>query len=183
MHKKLLTIGLAGSLVMTSFPRDSHALTGAGLALFGAAGAGSVALIGGTLSVGGLLLAWIDPGFTPDERITVFSIGAWALIAGIVTLDAPGVGAPQMQAMSTADAGKLGVTASDVLAYNSELDQINAVLESVTSDGRAFAATEQDAGKRVQFAQTSWDSYAGQAISPAARAVVEKIVGSISLQK
>lgn len=142
----VLSLGLTASNLQ---PRQADAYMG--LALIAA----PVAVMGAAfLGVGAAELAI---GVRMDQEMTHASpasiIGLSGLGLGLLLLDQSGQPAMKYVALDAEQASKLGLSDSEMSAYNDSLDEINAVAETVSSD-------MVQAGKvSLGFARDCWSAY------------------------
>ena len=157
------------------FPRTSSATVGGVLSIFGGAGI-PVLVIGGVTTAGGLALCEIGSVMMNHDHegrldgLAAAIYGVMAVMGGLIILDASdknqqGAG---FAAMNEKTAATLEVSPLEMQAYNSELDEVNAVRDEVT------ARLLESKNPTVELSQSAWSDLKGS-ISPAAFSVVEKI--------
>jgi|GEM_PF-1712603 len=169
----LTAFALSTSLVFTAAtPRDAHAIVGAVTSLAGGAGvpllvAGAVSTATGILGVLGCVNANCGIGGTlPLAGMALF---------GPILLDDGTVGDLEFVAVDQPRAAQVGLTENERLAFNSELDEINAIKETITSD------LKRDEKPTAEKAHALWNEY-GQALSQDAFSGLEKISTALRMQ-
>ena len=169
----LTAFALSTSLAFTAAtPRDAHAVVGAVTSLAGGAGvpllvAGAVSTATGIIGVQGCLRGDCGVGVT----LSLFGL---ALI-GPILLDDGTVGDLEFVAVDQARAAQVGLTEIERLAFNSELDEINAIKETITSD------LNRDEKPTTEKAHALWNEY-GQSLSLDAFSGLEKISAALRMQ-
>lgn len=169
----ILFLALLAFVTGISVPRNAHAIIGIPAATAATGGlAGFGALMGG-LAVTGLGVGAFYYGLQPatkDGTMLVW-LGLCYIIGGLLILDSPGEVA--FAALTENQAAALAITDEERDAYNSELDELNAVRQSVKSelDERA----EKGEKITVGISKKAWLKHFAE-VSPASFSAAQKIV-------
>lgn len=125
--KKFYNSIIAICLIATSltYSRPSQAAVGA---LIGTA---PVMIAGLVVAGGGLVLTNVRGDHWSDSLANAF-FGLIAMGAGLVILD--GENSVVFDAVTAKEAKKIGLTKSEFLSFNSEIDQVNAVMNMVSEE-------------------------------------------------
>ena len=171
MKTALTALALSTSLAFTAAPpRDAHAIVGAVTALAG--GAGVPLLVAGAVATAAGIAGVTDcESCGLGVMITSFSMAFF----GPILLDDGTVGDLEFVAVDQARAAQAGLTENERLAFNSELDEINAIKETITSD------LKRDEKPTAEKAHALWSEY-GQSLSQDAFLGLGKISAAIRLQ-
>lgn len=173
MKTALTALALSTSLAFTAAPpRDAHAIVGAVTSLAGGAGvpllvAGAVATATGFAGVTYCLETGCGPRVGIASAIMIFF--------GPILLDDGTVGDLEFVAVDQARAAQAGLTENERLAFNSELDEINAIKETITSD------LKRDEKPTAEKAHALWNEY-GQSLSQDAFSGLGKISTALHMQ-
>lgn len=157
---KTIRLFLACLLTLTTLTmsRPSHAVVGL-------ATGNPVVTILGAASLGGAGIYMASGG--NDDLGESFVRAFFGIIAGAVGLTLlDGEQAYEFAEISPTEARSLGVSADEMVAYNLELDQVNAIAEAV--------ATELPQKASVEEAKALWAQY-GEMLDPQALAATIKI--------
>ncbi len=170
MKNKICALVLAISLTLSVLaPRRSEALVGAVIAAPVVVTVGAVTACTG----GGVIGAsFVVDLLTRDSGrvmpfLTVFLVGAAILGLGLVVLDDQSHSV-QFAPLDQGQIEKLGITTEQALAYNSELDEINVIKQTIETE------VAKSANPSVEQAHARWVEL-GAGISPNAFAALEKV--------
>ncbi len=119
---KKLQVALLSIILSTGFVSTSHAAVASIATLSGAYGVGlKFALVG---------LGWIYAGKSFENSSK--KLGLIGMVTGAILLDESGQKI-SFQNITIPDAKKAGITLAEMLAYNSEIEEINMVFDEVVS--------------------------------------------------
>ncbi len=176
MFKKSFSILVLGALITSSTlsPKKAHAVVGIATANV------PVMIVGGALLAvtGGLLLdaAIPDKRLNPVGRVLDAFVGAAEIlaagaigIAGLVLLDQEGSSGLTFSEISADRALALGVSQESLEVYNHELEELNAIKDSVASD------LANDQHPTIEKSAELWSGYKAN-LSPATLEVMGKIL-------
>lgn len=104
-------------------------------------------------------------------------VGVPLMLLGLVLLEDNGRTEVRFSEMSPEQGAALGLSAAETQSYNSELEEINAIRESVEAE--LFLRFKSAGEVSSQDAATIWDRYS-DTISPEALAAVRKISAGIT---
>lgn len=174
--KKFATSALALSLVSTSLtvnlvqPREAHAILGLSTGfvpwVFGGAGL----ITGGALMVG--MGAAAGPSFEPVSGLQIAG-GVLGILWGVVLLDGSQGAGVQYAPVTDAQADQLGLTRAERDAFNQNVEEINAIAESVASD---LAHAQKPS---LELSRQQWLAY-GQALDADTLSAVQKVSADIA---
>lgn len=146
LKSKVLAAVLFTFVAQSSMPRPAQAIMSVGTTSPILFVLGSVVFLGGSggVSYGFRCAEENNKSCAPVAGFSSTVLGALAIGAGIIMLDERSPVSARLAALTPAKAKAFGVTESDRLAFNSEIDEANAVLESVAiesfKDARPSAA-------------------------------------------
>ena len=172
--KRSISALLITTVLATGFvPRTSNAAVGGILSIFGGAGI-PVLVVGGVTTVGAITMTAIGVAeMNHDHEGRMDGLGAivfgiTGVLLGLVILDSSDQQGVGFAAIDSKTAANYGVGAIEMQAYNSELDEVNAVRDEVT------ARLLESKNPTMELSQATWSEFKGS-ISPEAFSVVEKI--------
>lgn len=176
--KRFAAFFLAGLLLTQAVaPPPSHAIIGliarkkVVTILGGATLAG-----GGLITAGSLIYASSVSATSSGQAIAIVAVAAYGILGGaiiggigLIVLDDPrAVTDLSFEALNPeTDSARLGVTSSDVKAYNDEREELNAIRKQIL-------ANSPEAGLTVEQARDEWNHYK-VAVSPEAFKVAAKV--------
>ena len=166
---------MISAILATSFvPRQSQAAVGGVMSIFGGAGI-PVMVVGGVTVAGGVALYGtalaIKAEGSDSDAWRAFGIGILSLgvtLVGLVVLDSKDQQGVTFGPLDEKTAQTLNVSPNELSAYNSELDEVNAIRDEVT------ARLLESKNPTVQESQAAWAEFK-DSISPESFSVVEKI--------
>lgn len=165
--KQILAVVLIASMFTATAPQKANAGVGIVVAIFSGVPGLVLMGVGGASAAVGYVAAdghCDEDGWTCGAR---FVGGLPLLGAGIVLLDDDSH-TLQFGVIASADAQKIGMSEAELAAYNSELDEINAVRTQI---GAELAREEKPS---IEQSRELWNKYS-QELSPEAFAGVQKI--------
>ena len=172
--KRTVSALMITTVLATGFvPRTSSAAIGGILSIFGGAGI-PVLVVGGVTTVGSIAMTAIGVAeMNHDHEGRMDGLGAvvfgvTGVLLGLVILDSSDQQGVGFAAIDAKTAENYGVSSVEMQAYNSELDEVNAVRDEVT------AKLLQSKNPTMEQSQATW-SELKVSISPEAFSVVEKI--------
>lgn len=179
--KKLFVGVLIASALVSAQPRQSQAVigafTGGGVLVVGAVLTG-LGVVGVVPAFAGLFDCYdkYDPHCSTNEVIAAVPLvlGAW----GLILLDESSQPSIQYHALTDDQAATLGLTSSQLLAYNDERLQIQAVSDQITAETAAQSKVDANAAHLSAFAHSRWTEYS-QMLSPDAFSAVQVMVGQL----
>jgi hypothetical protein len=180
--KKLLVVGLIASALLSAQPRQSQAVigifTGGAAPVIGAVLLG-VGVVSGVPTISALLDCYDNHGFSDcGGNATAVGVsvalGAW----GLIFLDANAQPTIQYQALNADQGAKLGLTAPELLAYNDERLEIQAVSDRICAETSEQSKLDADSDHLSVFAHARWSDYSTM-LSPDAFSALQTIVGQI----
>ena len=171
IKKMISALAITGVLVVGLTPRTSSAGVGGVLSIAGGAGL-PIMVVGGAVLTTGLGIGLIPSEGCGKESFFCFHtkdiVAALMDFAGLVILDSNDHHGVAFSALSEKDANTLGVSDEQALAYNNELDELNAIRDEVT------ARLLESKKPTLEMSQAAWNELKTQ-VSPKAYTVVEKI--------
>ena len=165
LKKTMTALMITAALVSSFVPRTSHAAVGIGMLLFGGAGIPAI-VIGGTFTAIGLGM-----DLTSGSGFAGFVDAAEGLslaFTGLVVLDTKDQQGVLFAALDDKATTNLKISPVEAAAYNSELDEVNAVRDEVT------ARLLESKKPTMELSNETWNELKTQ-ISPEAYSVVQKI--------
>lgn len=160
---KALKIFFLSLFIIAAPVQQSQAVVSGVLAIAGSPAAGAVAL-SGLASAGVGLLATTNASSCDGGSCVVFLF--LGLVAGAVLLE-DGADNFAFSELSIDQAQELGLSAESIQIYNSEIDEVNLILEEVTSHLTAQSSVEES--------KTLWKEYK-EFLSPQTFSVMQKLV-------
>lgn len=151
----------------TLAPKKAEAGVGGVMALFGAGAGIPVMIVGGAAIGTSALIFASSKGCEGWECVPITSAGIGALLLGIVLLDDE-QNALAFTAVDSTTGEELGMTEAERVAYNSELDEINAIRTQIGADLIVSGAPS------IEKSNALWSNYSRE-ISSEAFAGVKKI--------
>lgn len=171
----MMALALVCSVATTAQPRSAYAVGGI-LATAGTVGwAIPVAVAGGVVMGTGLYLG-------RDRGSSSGKFAAFALTAiGFILLEdnGSGNGSVAYTPVAQSDDSRLGISEPQRLAYNAELDEINAIRETIVAEIET-ELTKNPSLNIQAYAQSRWQAYRG-AISSDAYETLKAVSGSFIL--
>ena len=157
LKMKKLSLALALVVALSSAvnlqPRQAHALIGITSPI-------SVVVAGGVIGaagLGGLVTSGILGATNYTWPAVFFVLGSLpVLFAGIIILDGGSGAGLQYSDLTASQASQLGLTQAEWTAYSQNLDEVNAVAESVAADLKQAGQIE------VDFAKSRWQAYSAE---------------------
>ena len=173
MKKIIISVLISGLAVVAPIERAHSAIALVAFATGGAAA--SLATVGGASVGGSLALTYMGCAIDGGKKcngnggLSRLSVPAIALlIIGVVLLDKDGQTVYNYSPLSYEAANQIGITDDEADAYNSELDQANAIRETIMSE-------MLEAGHvSVNEARSLWQAYKSQ-LSPGTFSAIQKI--------
>jgi hypothetical protein len=175
--KKLFTLFIAAIMAftaMTAAPKRAEAALG----ILGLGTPAGIPLIiaGGAVSSVAIFVDWLglsdcvfngacadDPNFLP-----YFLTALGLTLGGVLLLDEESGQTLRFQAVTTAEANTLGLTSGEESAFNVEIDEVNAVSQSVGAELKAMKKPG------VADSKALWEKYRAE-LSPEAYSAVGKV--------
>ena len=173
--KRSISALMISAVLATGFvPRQSQAAVGGVMSIFGGAGI-PVMVVGGVTTAGGLALYGtalaVKAGGSDSDGWRAFGIGILSIgvtLVGLVVLDSKDQQGAVFGTLDDKTAQAMNISSNELAAYNSELDEVNAIRDEVT------ARLLESKNPTVQESQAAWSELKGS-ISPESFSVVEKI--------
>lgn len=165
MNKLRLFIALLLTVVTLTHSKPSQATVGAFVSA-------PVLIAGIVIAGGGTIVTAVNAAKCDGDLSSlcagfIWLLGIPVIAVGLIVLD--GEQEIAFTELTAAEAAKLGVTASELEIYNSEVDQANALLADVKSE---LSKLEKPS---AQDSKIAWDAVSGL-ISPETYATMQKIV-------
>lgn len=129
-------------------------------------------IVGGALIATGGLTSVHAPVFSDSrsyDGLLIGIIGLGVAAVGLLVLDQDGSKDVQFQALSSESAQRLGLSANSIETYNSELDELNAIKNSISAE---LSLTESPS---LEKSATLWSEYQGR-LSAETMQVVKAVV-------
>jgi hypothetical protein len=159
MKKLMSAFALAGLMTIAFVPHQSKAALGIGL-MFVSPPAGISLIIAGLpiMMVGG----YARPNQNPDIR----KLNKLMLWMGIMLLDEEGTNTIEYKGLDQNTASKIGLTPSELAAFNENTDVYNAIAEQISKElTQEFSGltldNQSELEKVAKAAQLKWQSYDG----------------------
>jgi hypothetical protein len=164
----ILTVALATAVV---FAPMQKAQAGVGGLIIAFGGTQIVAILGGAISVGSLIAMYTVDTEDPFAGLGMF---AWMML-GVIILDEDGSQAVRYSHIGPEQAETLGVSLDDAEVFNGEVEEVNAILGTISGELSALEAPS------LEDAQAAWDKY-GDNLQPGSRRVIDKISIAVDAQ-
>jgi hypothetical protein len=170
MLKKRFIAMLAALTISTAAittPRESKAIIGVATMQVAFLATGAVFLAVGAVYLGALVP---QAGYY-WPLIVIAPPGAWVPLAGIVLLDEPGGARPEFHPIELSQAENLKVSPEDLQDFNSEVEELNAIRDSLEKDYVGSTLPLKEAGNEIV---QKWKDALGQ-LSPGTSRVLKAI--------
>ncbi len=161
LFQKVAVITLLSTSAINVTPVQSQAIIGASVGFVG------LAVLGAAVCAG----AHFIPEGALGGRLNRGGIALY----GLVALDDKGAVNPHFAAMKQDAAQSLGVTQEEMTAYNSEIDQINSISQTIFSDSLKSNLQGQ---KLEDFINQQWSTN-GKELSPDTRVALTKVRAAV----
>jgi hypothetical protein len=177
VFQKVAVITLLSTTVLSTFPARSHAIVGSMSAGIG------LLVLGVGAGTGEMLIGYdpFDMAYEKPIYNLFFALSDSMALLGLVLLDDKGQVSPQFTALNSESAAKLGISSSEMSAYNAQLPEINSIYQSIVSDTEARNQKATTTQQLVAFSNQEWSEY-GEELSPDALSALSKVRSNLSSQ-